>query len=137
MHGARSPLALEAAEARKNRFVEPVWLKLVDIALNSPDPYLQWRACRDVLDRCGVTAGVSVTVRREQEPEESLAHLSTEELRDRAAALLHQIEDLDSRSVTDGGYVEATVISNEAVNTGEFPSAEVAQTPPPGGVDHD
>lgn len=53
-HGGSAPQVREAARRRLLEALDPITAKLIAHALKSDDPAVSLRACRDVLDRCGL-----------------------------------------------------------------------------------
>lgn len=62
MHGGSAPQVRAAAQRRLLEAVDPVLAELIALALEEKDPRTRLAACRDVLDRVGITTPKRVEV---------------------------------------------------------------------------
>jgi len=77
-HGAAAPQVRAAASRRLLEAADPVTAELVQLALHAEDPKVRLQACRDVLDRVGVTTPKVVEVISMDLVEREIARLEAE-----------------------------------------------------------
>ena len=61
-HGGSAPQVKAAARRRLLEAVDPVLTVMIALALNEEDPRVRFAACRDILDRVGLTEPKQIEV---------------------------------------------------------------------------
>lgn len=61
-HGGSAPQVKAAARRRLLEAVEPVLAEMIQLALAEKDPRVRFQACRDILDRVGLTSPKQIEV---------------------------------------------------------------------------
>lgn len=61
-HGGSAPQVKAAARRRLLEAVEPVLAEMIDLALAEKDPRIRFQACKDILDRVGLTSPKQIEV---------------------------------------------------------------------------